>query len=65
MTDDEQKKLREFLLLGQYLNDKSAEIEQFNQKLSNPARYNQRRLTNLGTFRAYVELESGSGRRTG
>lgn len=56
MTEDEQKKLREFLLLGQYLNDKSAEIEQFNQKLSNPARYNQRRLTNLGTFRAYVEL---------
>lgn len=56
MTDDEQKKLKEFLLLGQYLNDKSAEIEQFNQKLSNPAHYNQRRLTNLGTFRAYIEL---------
>jgi len=56
MTDKEQQKLKEFLLLDQYLNTKHSELESFNQQLSNQASYNQRRLTNLGTFRAYVEF---------
>ena len=56
MTHEEQRKLKEFLLLDQYLNTKNQELEVFNQQLSNPSRYNQRRLTNLGTFRAYVEF---------
>ncbi|WP_407307161.1 mechanosensitive ion channel family protein [Acinetobacter sp.] len=56
MTHKEQQKLKEFLLLDQYLNTKHSELESFNQQLSNQASYNQRRLTNLGTFRAYVEF---------
>ncbi|MDV2468393.1 mechanosensitive ion channel [Acinetobacter chinensis] len=56
MTTDEQQKLKEFLLLDQYLDTKTEELEQFNQQLSNQSVYNQRRLTNLGTFRAYVEF---------
>ena len=56
MTEHEQSKLREFLLLDQYLHSKNEEIEQFNQQLANQSQYNQRRLTNLGTFRAYVEF---------
>lgn len=56
MSDEEQQKLKDFLLLDQYLNVKESELEQFNRQLSNQATYNQRRLTNLGTFRAYVEF---------
>ena len=35
---------------------KENELEEFNNKLSNQSEYNQRRLTNLGTFRAYVNF---------
>ncbi|TCH65206.1 mechanosensitive ion channel domain-containing protein [Acinetobacter sp. ANC 4862] len=56
MTEHEQQKLKEFLLLDQYLDTKHNELESFNQQLSNQASYNQRRLTNLGTFRAYIEF---------
>jgi miniconductance mechanosensitive channel len=56
MGEEEQKKLKDFLLLDQYLNSKQEELEQFNLQLSNQAIYNQRRLTNLGTFRAYIEF---------
>lgn len=56
MSDDEQQKLKDFLLLDQYLDAKKSEIEEFNNHLSNQSQYNQRRLTNLGTFRAYVEF---------
>ncbi|MDR2063072.1 MAG: mechanosensitive ion channel family protein [Acinetobacter sp.] len=56
MSDEEQQKLKDFLLLDQYLDAKKSEIEEFNNHLSNQSRYNQRRLTNLGTFRAYVEF---------
>ena len=56
MTEHEQQKLKEFLLLDQYLDSKHNELESFNQQLSNQASYNQRRLTNLGTFRAYIEF---------
>ncbi len=56
MSEAEQSKLKKFLLLDQYLDHKSTELIQFNQKLSNTSPCNQRRLTNIGTFRAYVEL---------
>ncbi|WP_109440382.1 mechanosensitive ion channel family protein [Acinetobacter haemolyticus] len=56
MSDEEQQKLRDFLLLDQYLDAKKSEIQEFNNHLSNQSQYNQRRLTNLGTFRAYVEF---------
>lgn len=56
MSEAEQSKLKKFLLLDQYLDHKSTELVEFNQKLSNTSPCNQRRLTNIGTFRAYVEL---------
>ncbi|MFH7809440.1 MULTISPECIES: mechanosensitive ion channel family protein [unclassified Acinetobacter] len=56
MSEEEQVKLRDFLLLDQYLDHKSSELIEFNQKLDNTSPCNQRRLTNIGTFRAYVEL---------
>ncbi|MEN8422984.1 mechanosensitive ion channel domain-containing protein [Acinetobacter junii] len=56
MTDTEQQKLKEFLLLDQYLDAKQSEIDEFNKQLSNQSQYNKRRLTNVGTFRAYVEF---------
>ncbi|WP_151980636.1 mechanosensitive ion channel family protein [Acinetobacter guerrae] len=56
MTEDEQEKLKNFLLLDQYLDTKQSELENFNDQLSNQTVYNQRRLTNLGTFRAYIEF---------
>ena len=56
MSEAEQSKLKEFLLLDQYLDHKSTELVEFNQKLSSTSPCNQRRLTNIGTFRAYVEL---------
>ncbi|CAM4329686.1 mechanosensitive ion channel family protein [Acinetobacter pragensis] len=56
MTEAEQSKLKDFLLLDQYLNSKKEEIAEFNQQLANQSKYNQRRLTNLGTFRAYIEF---------
>lgn len=56
ITADEQQHLKNFLLLDRYLDHKNEELQNFNQKLSNQATYNQRRLTNLGTFRAYVEF---------
>ena len=56
MSEEEQSKLKKFLLLDQYLDHKSTELVEFNQKLSNTSPCNQRRLTNIGTFRAYVEL---------
>ena len=56
MTEHEQEKLKNFLLLDQYLDTKQSELENFNHQLSNQTVYNQRRLTNLGTFRAYIEF---------
>jgi len=56
MTDSEQRKLKDFLLLDHYLDAKQDEINKFNDHLSNQSEYNQRRLTNVGTFRAYVEF---------
>ncbi|CEI51646.1 mechanosensitive ion channel family protein [Acinetobacter bereziniae] len=56
ITQEEQQKLKAFLLLDQYLDNKQSELETFNQQFENQSIYNQRRLTNIGTFRAYVEF---------
>lgn len=56
MSEIEQEKLKNFILLNQYLDLKKSEITSFNHQLSNQSLYNQRRLTNLGTFRAYIEF---------
>lgn len=50
-----QSKLKEFNLLADYLDHKQDELRSFNQQLQHESVYNQRRLTNIGTFRAYVE----------
>ncbi len=63
MTNSEQQKLKDFLLLDSYLDEKQSELNSFNQQFEHLAVYNQRRLTNIGTFRAYVEyyLKQHSG----
>jgi miniconductance mechanosensitive channel len=49
--------LEQFAVLGDYLRDKQAELAQWNEQLQakGVASVNARRVTNLGTFRAYVE----------
>ena len=49
--------LRRFRLLAGYLDDKQAELDAWNANLAEQGReiVNTRRITNIGTFRAYVE----------
>ncbi|AXQ22744.1 mechanosensitive ion channel family protein [Acinetobacter wuhouensis] len=54
LSAQEQNKFKAFLLLDSYLNEKQNELKAFNQQFLNDAMLNQRRLTNIGTFRAYV-----------
>ncbi|WP_455232027.1 mechanosensitive ion channel family protein [Geopseudomonas aromaticivorans] len=51
------EQLRHFTLLRDYLSGKRAELDEWNRQLlvQGAAPLNQLRLTNLGTFRAYVE----------
>jgi miniconductance mechanosensitive channel len=53
---EEQARLRRFALIDDYLNGKQAELERWNELLLKEGRdpVNTRRVTNLGTFRAYV-----------
>jgi len=56
--DDEQiERLRRLRLLGDYISHKQTELHEWNEQLAQYAEVpaNLRRLTNLGTFRAYVE----------
>ncbi len=54
LTKEEVKKLSEIKLIREYLQNKEHEIEQVNKDRHNENDpYNARRLTNLGTFRAY------------
>ncbi len=57
LKDEERQSLRRFALLNEYLDCKSAEIEEYNQKLLEQGRdpVNARNITNIGTFRAYVQ----------
>ena len=56
LEDKEVKRFEEFALLRQYLTEKKAELHTYNAALDAPntANVNLRRLTNLGTFRAYI-----------
>ncbi|RUO58771.1 mechanosensitive ion channel family protein [Pseudidiomarina insulisalsae] len=62
ITDDEMKAVKRFRLLKDYLKEKQQEIDEWNQQLKDEGRepVNTRRITNIGTFRAYVKnyLES-------
>jgi len=57
LTDEEIQELRRYALIRDYLDDKTVELDQTNRQLGEltavPA--NRRRLTNIGTFRAYAK----------
>lgn len=56
LNEDHKKHLAQYALLSDYLDRKSKEIDAWNNKLGHEASIaaNTRRLTNIGTFRAYV-----------
>jgi len=57
LTPDEIENLRHFCHLESYLQSKADDLREWNARLGNKGRIgaNTRRLTNVGTFRAYVE----------
>ena len=57
LDDDECRHLHRFRLLADYLSDKQTDIDQWNAKLEEQGQepVNTRRITNIGTFRAYVD----------
>ena len=57
LDDAEREHMRRFHLLGGYLDRKSTELEDWNRRLEERGKepVNTRRVTNIGTFRAYVE----------
>lgn len=65
LSDAECGQLRRFALLDEYLERKDAEIGEFNTALQRAGKdpINRRRITNVGTFRAYVQayIESHPG----
>ncbi len=57
LSAEEVENLRRFRLLGEYLEQKESEIREWNRTLEEQGKdpVNSRRITNIGTFRAYVE----------
>ncbi len=55
LTDEDFEKFREVELLQNYLNEKNTEICEYNKNKKNLI-LDGRRLTNIGTFRAYVDF---------
>ena len=57
LSDAEIKRLEEFVLLNDYLDEKQQEIKDWNAELAakGATPINGRRITNIGTFRIYVE----------
>lgn len=56
LSKDEMNNLKDFLLLNQYLDEKQIELSSFNQQFADESTCNQRQLTNIGTFRAYMKF---------
>ncbi len=56
LTDDELERFKGFALLKDYIDNKEADLRAFNVALNEPGEsgVNLRRLTNIGTFRAYI-----------
>lgn len=56
LSDEERARLKRFALIDEYLDRKREELEAYNKVLLEQGRdpVNTRRVTNLGTFRAYV-----------
>ncbi|MBI1275533.1 mechanosensitive ion channel [bacterium] len=57
LNQEEYDRLKRFRLLEEYLRDKGKELADWNEKLGEHGKesVNTRRITNIGTFRAYVE----------
>ena len=57
LNDEEKQRLRRFRLLTEYLQEKQQEIDAWNEQLQEQGKepVNTRRITNLGTFRAYID----------
>lgn len=57
LSDDEIKCLEDFVILNDYLDEKQKEISEWNAELASKGAtpINRRRITNIGTFRVYVE----------
>lgn len=57
LDDAEVQRLEDFMILNDYLHDKRKELSEWNKRLDEQGAkpINGRRITNLGTFRAYVE----------
>ena len=57
LDEQERSHLHRFRLLDEYLSDKQADIDEWNNKLEESGKepVNTRRITNIGSFRAYVE----------
>ena len=57
LDDGEIARLKDFVLLNDYLNEKLQEIESWNRELEAQGAkpVNDRRITNIGTFRVYVD----------
>ena len=55
LTEEEKKHLKDFSLLREYIENKEREIGEWNKCCSDSNPINLRRITNLGTFRVYVE----------
>lgn len=54
LTEEEENHLRQFKLLKGYLDEKDKEIADWNNQYGDNNAVNSRRITNFGTFRAYV-----------
>jgi len=56
LTDEEVQRFKKFTLLHEYVEGKRKELAEYNTELekTGSANVNLRRLTNLGTFRAYI-----------
>jgi len=57
LNEDEIARLRRFALIDDYLDGKAREIDSYNLRLTEAGRdpVNTRRVTNIGTFRAYIQ----------
>ena len=55
LEDGEEARLRRFRLIGDYIDGKQRELDAWNADLDADEAVNARRMTNVGTFRAYAE----------
>jgi miniconductance mechanosensitive channel len=54
-TEEMLERFRKIQYISDYMEKKRAELEEFNKNIDGSSQINRRRLTNIGTFRAYVD----------